>query len=342
MKKLLLIALSLMVLFTGCTQEPKAANVEENGTKNESRVIQLGHVNPSNPDDQYQRLCQYFSDNLKELSNGKIEVNILSDSILGGERDMMEGMKNQTVDMAIITNLYYGNFVEDFRVFDLPFLFSNREEAYSVLDDPEIMDSMKQKLYDDFDVKFLAWGEGGFRQVLNTKNPINTPDDMKGLKIRVPESTMYIDTFKALGANPTTVAFSETYTAVQQKTVDGLELPLFSIYTGGYHDICKYISLTGHFYSPIALNMNKSLWESLTPEEQGWVQEAAIAAGKDQRIYVKDKEVELVGNMESAGAIVNEVSNKTLFREACQSIYENFRKTDKSGTLEKIEEKLSK
>jgi len=109
-----------------------------------ARVLQIGHVNPGKDNDQYHTLCTLFGEKLTALSGGAFEIDILSDSLLGGERDMMEGMKIGTVDMAIITNLYYGNFVQDFTVFDLPYIFANRDEAYSILDDGNIMDPLTE------------------------------------------------------------------------------------------------------------------------------------------------------------------------------------------------------
>jgi len=305
-----------------------------------ARVLQIGHVNPGKDNDQYHTLCTLFGEKLTALSGGAFEIDILSDSLLGGERDMMEGMKIGTVDMAIITNLYYGNFVQDFTVFDLPYIFANRDEAYSILDDGNIMDPLTDKLYNDCDVKFLAWGEGGFRHVVNTVRPINDIGDMRGLKIRVPENALYIDSFKAMGSNPTAVAFSETFTAVQQKTVDGLELPISSIYTGGYHEICNYLSLTGHFYSPIALNMARSVWESLSEEEQGWFLQAAKEAGAEQRVFVQEIESQFISEMEASGAQVSEISDKASFRNACESVYQSIKNQIGNDILDKIDAKL--
>ena len=225
-------------VLSGCSTGQKKFMTDTDGAK----VIQIGHVNSAKADDQYQVLAVYFGEELAKASGGRFAVDILTDSILGGERDMIEGMKMGTVDAALITNFSFGSFVPEFQTFDLPFLFTSRDEAYRILDDETVMEGPKQKLYDDCDVKFLAWGEGGFRSVMNNIKPIESEGDLKGMKIRLPETAIYLDAFKAFASNPTTMAFSETYTAVQQRTVDGLELPISSFYATGYGEVCSYLS----------------------------------------------------------------------------------------------------
>jgi TRAP-type C4-dicarboxylate transport system substrate-binding protein len=166
--------------------------------------------------------------------------------------------------------------------------------------------------------------------------------DLQGVKIRLPETPLYVSSFKAFGASPSTMAFSETFTAVQQKTVDGLELPISSIYATGYSDICKYLSLTEHFYSPAAITMSKSYWENLTEEEKGWFTEAAKIAAQNQRKFVKDIEEQFIKEMEEKGVIVNKIEDKSEFIEASKPVYEIFKEEIGTEFLEKILTKLGK
>ena len=325
-------------LLSGCQTGKKQFMTDSEGAK----VIQIGHVNSSKEDDQYQVLALYFGEELRKASGGQFTVDILTDSILGGERDMIEGMKMGTVDAALITNFSFGSFVPEFQTFDLPYLFTSREDAYRILDDDAVMETPKEKLYHDCDIKFLAWGEGGFRSVMNNVGPIETTDDFKGLKIRLPETSIYLDAFKAFGSNPTTMAFSETYTAVQQRTVDGLELPISSFYSMGYGEVCSYLSLTEHFYSPAAIVVSKQTWESLSEEERDWFQTAAREAGKRQRVFVKDIEERFIENMEGMGVAVNSISDKSAFIQASEPVYQAYRDAIGAAYVDMVFEKLGR
>ena len=326
------------ILLSGCQTEKKQFMTDSTGTK----VIQIGHVNSSKEDDQYQVLALYFGEELRKVSGGKFTVDILTDSILGGERDMIEGMKMGTVDAALITNFSFGTFVPEFQTFDLPYLFTEREEAYRILDDEAVMEIPKKKLYENCFIKFLAWGEGGFRSVMNNAKAIETVDDFKGLKIRLLETSIYLDAFKAFGSNPTTMAFSETYTAVQQRTVDGLELPISSFYSMGYGEVCSCLSLTEHFYSPAAIAVSRQTWESLSDEEKVWFQTAAIEAGKRQREFVKDIEEQFIENMKEMGVNVNSVSDKTGFIQASEPVYQAYRDIIGAAYVDMVFQKLGR
>ena len=305
----------------------------------DTTVFQLGHLDPGKENNAYQILCVTFKKHIREVSGGKFDVEIFSDAQLGGERAMMEGMQIGTVDMAIITNNYYSSFVPGFMLFDLPYLFSGYEEARRALDDKEITAPMEQEAWDQFGVKFLGWGDSGFRYVVNNVRPIVNVEDFKGIKIRLPESPLYVETFQALGANPTTMAFSETFTAVQQGTVDGLEITASAINTAGYYEVCKYLSLTRHFNSPITLNMSAALWQGLTEEEQGWFMEAMRRTTKEQREKVIRIEQSLLDEMGKTIAI-NETGDIAQFREASKPAYDYVRKQIGADRVDNFLKKL--
>mgnify|MGYP004717592703 FL=1 len=305
------------------------------------KTFQLGHVNTSSDDDQYQYYAVTFANKLEELSGGSVGIDIVTDSVLGGERDMFEGMQMGTIDMALITNFSLGSFDPEWQVFDLPYMFMDREEAYSILDDEEITGPMQENLY-NMGVKSLGFGDGGFRHVICNGKPINSADDLSGMKIRLPETAIYVDAFKAMGANPTTLAFSETFTAVQQGTVDGLELPISSIHSTGYADICEYMSLTGHFYSPFQIQIAASIWDTLSEEEQGWMLEAAKAATDAEREFVQDKEQEFIDEMAANGLAVNEVEDKESLAEAASTIYDDYAGEIGQDLLDTVKAKLGR
>lgn len=313
-----------------------AVGSEAAGTAEPERVIQLGHIDPSS-NDPYQMLAELFAEKTGELSGGKIQIDILSDAQLGAETSMIEGMKLGTIDCAIISNFSYSSSIPDFCVFDMPYLFNEETQAHAVMDNEEISGDLIQKLYDEFDVKILAYGEGGFRSVINTKRPINSPADFASMKIRVPGNETYLATFAALGSNPVSMASSECYTGLQQGTIDGLEQPIGPMYSYKSYEVCKYISLTEHLYNPISLTVSRSLWESLSEEEQGWLQEAAAYARDEQRKEnISLNERLLQAMKDEKGIAVNEIEDKSIFRDAVQPVYDDYVQKFGSDRLDKI------
>ena len=325
----------------GETTAAAAADTQGNASKaptaDAELVIQLGHIDPSS-NDPYQLLAENFADKVKELSGGKIQIDILSDAQLGSETSMIEGMKLGTIDCAIISNFSYSTSIPEFAVFDMPYLFMDEAQAHAVMDDEAITGDLIQKLYDDYDVKILAYGEGGFRSVIDTVKPVNTTADLSAMKIRVPGNETYLATFTALGANPVSMASSECYTGLQQGTTDGLEQPIGPMYSYKSYEVCKYISLTEHLYNPISLTVSRSLWESLGEEEQGWLRQAAEYARDTERGQVIDLNAKLLKAMQDEKGIqVNEVEDKAAFREAVQPVYDDYVKAHGSDRLDKIE-----
>lgn len=361
MKKLLVMGMAAMMAaaaVTGCSsgnrqakkgemqsqavqgsQEAESGNAANAAGK--TRTIQLGHIDPAQDVDPYHTLAMNFKKRVEELSGGAITIDVITDAQLGSELSMMEGMNMGTIDMAVLTNFSFSSSVPDFAAFDLPYLFLNREQAYAVLDDEAITGSMENTLYDEFGVKILSWGEGGFRSTITKKKPVYTPDDLKGIKIRVPENSTYVDTFKALGANPTTMAASECFTALQQGTIDGMEQPITPMYTYKTYEMCDYISFTEHFYSPITLSVSKYIWDDLSEEEKGWFMEAAKQAAAEERASAKETDDRLLKEMEEAGAQVNEVTDKQQFRDAVAPIHQNFAEKVNGELLEKIMNKIA-
>ncbi len=288
-----------------------------------SMTLQLAHVNPGNDDDNLHHTCLTFADQLDKLSGGTIAVKVVGDSQLGTDREVIEGMQMGTVDMSFSMNSSLGSFLPALQVFDLPFLFGNRDQVYAVFDDDAIMDPLKQQLYEEAGILILGMGDNGFRNCLNNIKPINSMEDVAGMKLRLPENAIWSDCFSSFGASPTAMAFSEVYTACQQGTVDGFELPTASVYSGAYWEVCDYYSLTEHLFTALDLCISGMTWDSLTEEQQQWVQEAADYAMEENRKYIQEKEAgwleEIGENME-----VNQCADKSGFTEVAQKVYENY------------------
>jgi tripartite ATP-independent transporter DctP family solute receptor len=215
-----------------------------------------------------------------------------------------------------------GNFHPQVAVFDLPFIFRDREHAFKALDTVgmEIAKDLEEK-----GMKVLAYYENGVRNMTNNIRPIRVPEDMKGLKIRVMEQPIYIAMMKALGANPTPMAFGELFTALQKGVVDGQENPAAHIYTKRFFEVQKYISLTEHTYSAEPLVVSMITWNKLTPEQQTIIQEAAEEACDWQRQLAIDLENGYWDKIRESGKseIITDV-DKEAFREATAPVWKDF------------------
>jgi len=172
--------------------------------------------------------------------------------------------------------------------------------------------------------KGLAYGERGFRNLTNSKRPVVTPDDVKGLKIRLMQNPIYVDAFKALGANAVPMAWTEALTALQQKTIDGQENPLNVIVAFKLYESQKYLSLTRHAYAPNVIMMSMKTWKKLTPEQQAIIQEAATEASKANRQYDNDKAAEWLAFLKEQGMEVVEKPDLEAFRKAVEPVYEKY------------------
>ena len=337
------VLVAMMIVGCGAKATPEGDSSTSDTTKSASsdgnaatRTLQVGHVNPSKEDDQFQRYAVLFKENLEEISDGAFAIEIMGDAQLGGDRDMLEGLQMGTLDMGLISNFTIGLFSPVFQVFNLPYIFETGEEAYAIFDDPEAMEPLREELYNSCNIQLLSFAEGGFRYMLNNVRPINTVADMKDIKFRLPESPIYVDTFKALGSNPTTMPYTETFAAVQQGTVDGLEIPLGSIHSSGYYEINDYLSMTEHFYSPIGVMLSRTVWDSLTDQEKQWFNEAAEKTTKEHRIFFAEVELKYLEDIAASGIEINEVADKSEFREAVKPVIEAYREEFGGDILDRI------
>ncbi|WP_054304693.1 TRAP transporter substrate-binding protein [Gemmobacter sp. LW-1] len=263
-----------------------------------------------------------FKTKIEELSGGDIEIALKPAGALGGERDVIEGLQIGTVELTISSTGPIGNFVPQVYALDFPFLFKDYASAHAVLDG-----EIGQEILADFEpagLVGLAWAENGFRHITDSKHPIRTPDDLKGIKLRTMENEVHIAAFKALGAAPTPMSWTEVLTSLQQGTIDGQENPVPIITANNMWEIQKYASLTGHVYSPAAVVISKITWDELSPEEQGWMKEAAKAAAEASRATVAKNETAGVEKMIANGMEVVTDIDKAAFAAAVQPVYDEY------------------
>lgn len=262
-----------------------------------------------------------FAELLDQKSNGRIKMEAFHSGTLGSERDLIEGMQLGTIECGAITSGPLAGFTDAFLVFDLPYLFPSAEKARLVCKS----DLGKEMLasVEPAGLKGLAFFENGMRSVTTNTKPIEKPEDMKGMKIRTMENTMHMECFKAMGADPTPMAFGELYTALQQGAMDAQENPFTVIYSSKFYEVQKYLSITEHLYSPTPLIMSLSFFNSLPADLQQVVLEAAKEAAEWQYQCCDEQNAELLGQLEKAGMLINK-PEKDAFRAATQTVYDNF------------------
>jgi len=281
--------------------------------------IKLAHV--VNEKDSFHLAAEKFKALTEKYTNGEVTVTIFPNAKLGDERTLLERMKMGIVDAGIITNGPIINFVPRFGAIDLPFLFRSPEHAYKVLDGP-----IGQSLFADLEKqgwKGLAWAERGFRNLTNSKKPVNSPEDVKGLKIRVMQNPVYVDSFKALGANAVPMAWTEALTALQQGTVDGQENPLNVIVAFKLNESQKYMAITRHAYAPAPILMSMVTWKKLTPSQQKAVVKAAQEAAVYERAFNNASEKLWVKELEGKGMKVTTPDLKP-FLDAVKPVYDTY------------------
>ncbi|MBM3605677.1 MAG: TRAP transporter substrate-binding protein [Alphaproteobacteria bacterium] len=266
-----------------------------------------------------------FGEELERLSEGRLTIRPQYDNALGAEREVVEGMGLGLIDMGITSTGPMGGFVNDFLLFDLPYIFTTPEAAYSFLDG-EHGTAMAAKLESEANVKILGWMENGFRHNTNNVRPLNSPDDLVGIRHRTQESRVQVDTWTALGANASPMAWTEVFTALQQGVIDSQENPVPTIYDVKFYDVQRYLNLTQHVYSPAPLMMGAQLFNSLSEEDQAIVLEAAAIAVPVQREASQRMEEELIAELEGLGMTVTRPDLEP-FRERVQPVIEQWKDT---------------
>jgi TRAP-type transport system periplasmic protein len=266
-----------------------------------------------------------FGEELERLSDGRLTIRPQYDNALGAEREVVEGMGLGLIDMGITSTGPMGGFVNDFLLFDLPYIFPTAQAAYAFLDG-EHGEAMAARLESDAGVKILGWMENGFRHNTNNVRPLNSPEDLNGIRHRTQESRVQVDTWTALGANASPMAWTEVFTALQQGVIDSQENPIPTIYDVKFYDVQRYLNLTQHVYSPAPLMMGTQLFNSLSEEDQAIVLEAAELAVPVQREASQRMEQELIAELESLGMTVTRPDLEP-FRERVQPVIEQWKDT---------------
>jgi tripartite ATP-independent transporter DctP family solute receptor len=259
---------------------------------------------------------------LDQRSGGKLKLDVvISNGLAKGEAAHLEGAQLGTIDIVPIGSAPIGGMFEPaFQALDLPFFWSSREQVWKVMDGPIGQDLLKRM--EAKGVKGFCFGGGwGFRNMMVNKRPITTPEDMRGLTIRVQESPAYVAFMKALGANPVPMPYVEVYLAMKQGTIDGMELPSFTLTSDKFQEVTKYYSLTRHSYPPIAYFMSMKRYQSLAPDLQKTVGEAMQQTCALHRKLEVEREKQDYEVMKKAGTQINEVKDLKAFQALMKPVY---------------------
>lgn len=267
---------------------------------------------------------------LKEISNGQMRLQIYPNQQLGSERECLELLQIGSLDMTKVSGAVLENFAPKLKIFSLPFLFDNKNHLFKVLDGPIGRELLKEG--EDYWLKGIGFYDSGSRSFYTKDRPVEKPEDLKGLKIRVQESVSAFDMVSQLGASPTPISWGELYTALQQGVVDGAENNPPSFYLSGHYQVCKFYSIDEHTMIPDILLASTHMWNSLKPYEQKWLQEAINKSIPYQReLWIKSENESLQAIIE-AGVEVN-YPKKINFQNATQQMNNEFKKDPEMAKL---------
>lgn len=266
----------------------------------------------------------YFGEILDQRSDGRIDVNLFANSQVGDDLQMMNALQSGTLEMTYPSTSPATSIVPELRLFDLPFLFPTPEDADAVLDG-----DIGQQMLDGFDgsgITGLAWAENGYRQLTNGQRAVSSPEDVEGLRVRVMENPIQVSIWETLGANPTSMAFGEVFSALEQGVVDGQENPWSTILTSRFNEVQDYGSQTRHVYTPFLILIGEEFYEGLSEEDQALIKEAAVQAAQYQRTISREYDTYAKEALADSGMEITELSDEQLaaFQEAVQPVYEQW------------------
>lgn len=241
-----------------------------------------------------------------KYTNNNVQLKAFHSAVLGSDEKQLQGVQAGTQEFYIGTLAPLSTRIKEVQVWDLPFMFANTKEVYALLDG-ESSKKIFQKL-DGTGLHGLMWTGMGFRNLSNSKRPVTKLDDISGLKIRVMANPVALDTWKTIGANAVPMAFAEVFTALEIKAIDGQENPLVHMYSNKMQEVQKFISLTNHVYTPVALVVSEKFWKGLSDADKAGIQKAADEAKLLQRKLLDEGDKDVIGKFEQAGVKVNEIA----------------------------------
>ena len=268
------------------------------------RLIRFGYG--LNEQSNQGRAVKFFADEVAKRSGGKMKVRAIGAAALGPDTQMQQALIGGAQEIMVGSTATLVGISKEMALWDTPFLFANAKEADVILDGPigtKVMDKLTDK-----GLVGLAYWENGFRNLTNSKKPVTKMEDLDGIKLRVMQNNVFLDSFKTLGANAVPLPFSELFSALETKTVDGQENPYNTVLSSKFYEVQKYLSITNHVYSPWIVTVSKKWWDGLSKDEQKVLRDAAVAARDFERKDTRDEAAKALAELKAKGMQVNEVS----------------------------------
>ena len=265
---------------------------------------------------------QMFEKLVEEKSGGEIQVETYPAGQLGAQAELIESVKNGTIQMTYGNSPMLSNYVPEFAVMDLPYIFSDYDHIKKVFVS-DTAAQLNQKLVDTTGMRILTWVHSGFRDMLTKDTPINSLEDFKGVKFRSPEAFAYVSMFEALSASPTPLPWNEVYEAVRTGIVDGLETTVEAIVSNSFWEVCQYVIVSNHIYTAETPIINEAFWQGLTDEQRGWVQESIDEAAAWQNAKIEENQEGFYQTMQDNGMTLIYIDRQPLI-DACSVVWDKF------------------
>ena len=284
-------------------------------------TITLRIASVSGPAHTHNKVMREWAKKVKEETNGRLIIRVLDSAQLGGERDYIEGMQLGNIEMAQVSTGPISGFIPQFMVCALPYVFQDYDQIKRVVNGP-----IGQKLFELLEqkgIKGLTWFTNGFRSVFNREKPIQGPDDLKGMKIRVMESPLMVGTLNAMGASATPMAYGELYTALQQGVMDGAENAPGNMLNDKFYEVCKYYTLTEHFAPPGVVAISMKTYNKLPEDLQEYLVKSAAWLGDYEMAEDQKVQAAALEELEKKGVTINKV-DKAPFMEGVKPVLEEF------------------
>jgi tripartite ATP-independent transporter DctP family solute receptor len=287
--------------------------------------------------------ARIFAGLVDKKSGGKIKVKLFYNAVLGSDTQAVGALRAGTLEMTGPSSSPLVGIVKDYAVFDFPFLFKNDEEADAILDGA--FGKMMLDRLSEVDLVGLAFWENGFRNVTNSRRPIKAAEDLKNIKLRVMQNPVYIDAFSALGANPTAMSFSEVYTALETRAIDAQENPFNTIKTAKLYEVQKHLAITRHTYTPYVIVFSKKIWETMSPDEQKILRDAAMEARIPQRKINREFDAAVLKELEGPrGMLVTRLADAEVekLQAAVKPVTEKYSKEMSPAVMALLTAELTK
>jgi tripartite ATP-independent transporter DctP family solute receptor len=296
------------------------------------QILRIGYILPKQS--QLGAGASSFADEVAKRTGGRITVQQFPDATLGGEVEMLKGLQLGSIDLGFITGMGLPSVVPEAGVLNIPFLFNDVAHAQAVLDGP-IGESFRER-FAAKDLVMLGWGENGLRHITNAKRPISAPEDLKGLKLRVPQSDVLLMGFKALGVDVATLAFPQLFEALRAGKFDGQENPIATIRAAKFDQVQKFLTLSGHAYDPAVFVMSPDAFDDLSAEEKMSLAEAARLGGQASRAFAAEAQDAGVAALQQAGMVVQSSIDRGRFASAMAAANAEFEQRFGRELIERI------